>query len=60
MTWKDIKKNYVTSLFGLAMMLLTLYKYYETNEVNWSEVVTALGGLGLLAAKDSDKSHTQE
>ena len=60
MTWKDIKKNYVTSLFGLAMMLLTLYKYWETNEVNWSEVVAALGSLGLIAAKDGDKSHTQE
>ena len=60
MTWKDIKKNYVTSIFGVAMMLLTLYKYWETNEVNWSEVVTALGSLGLLAAKDANKSHTQE
>ena len=60
MTWKDIKKNYVTSLFGVAMMILTLYKYWETNEVNWSEVVTALAGLGLIASKDADKSHTQE
>ena len=56
MTWKLIKKNWITSIFGIAMLLLTLYKYWETNEVNWSEVVAALGGLGLIASKDANKS----
>lgn len=44
--------NWQTSLPGFLALATALWNGWQTKTVNWSDVQTALVGLGLVAAKD--------
>ena len=60
MNWNIIKKNWKTSAVGIGIAAAAGIRLHTTGEIEYGEVIGALGAIGFLAAKDGDKSHTEK
>ena len=60
MNWDNITKSWKSTLVGILMLIAAGYKFYQTGEVNWSELVVGLTGVGFILTKDFNGTHTKE
>lgn len=44
--------NWMTTIPGVLALLSVLWDAWQTKNINWHDLQTALVGLGLIAAKD--------
>src|SRR5215204_5795871 len=55
-----VPKNWMTTAAGVATLLATVAKILSAGgAVDTEDIATITSGIGLLAAKDFNKSHTQ-
>jgi hypothetical protein len=59
MDWSKLFRNWKTTTAGVAMILSVAPKMADPQTLTLQDLTTIAGGVGLLAAKDFDRSHTQ-
>lgn len=50
--FKNIQKGIMTTLLGLVILGVTVHRYMTTGEIDFMEVIGAIGGVGLLFSPD--------
>ena len=57
--FRSLQKGLVTTVFAILIFVVIGHKYFTTGEFDFGMVLGALGGAGLLFAKDQSASHTK-
>ena len=60
MNWNNLTKSWKSTLVGILMLVAAGYKFYQTGEINWGELVVGLTGVGFLLTKDYNATHTED
>ncbi len=58
--WQTLFRNWKTTAAGAGMILSVAPKLAEPQTLTVQDITTLAGGIGLLAAKDFNVSHTQQ
>jgi len=58
--WESIKKSWFTTIIGVLMVGASVYKFIQTGDIDFQELVIALTGIGLIGSKDAWETHEKQ